>query len=62
MGCRWHARPPQGVVAQVQAKKVQVAKENKSAVKIQANIRGKSEDRGGGQEAGEKENNAATRI
>lgn len=55
--------PPQGVVAQVQAKKVQVAKENKSAVKIQANIRGKNaKTEVAAKKQEKKENNAATRI
>lgn len=55
--------PPSGVVAQVQAKKVQVARENKSAVQIQGKIRQKNAKA----EVAQKkqlhaENNAATRI
>jgi len=55
--------PPSGVVAQVQAKKVQVAKENKSAVKIQANIRSKNaKTEVAVKKQAKAENNAATRI
>ena len=55
--------PPSGVVAQVQAKKVQVAKESKSAVKIQANIRSKNaKTQVAVKKQAKAENNAATRI